>query len=256
VLDLSPRRLSRPAKSQVLLVVGPSLGTSAASLWGRTASRLRGVEVLGWDLPGHGNAAPASAPFTVDDVVEAVLTVAGSAAAGRPVHYAGVSLGGAVGLALALRPGAFASVASLCAAPKIGLAQAWQERAQLVRREGTAAVVEGSRERWFAPGFADEHPGVADVLLDGLRAADATSYALACEALATFDLTERMPSATTPLLAVTGEHDPVVSAEQVRRALPAAEHAVLPGCGHLPPAEQPHAVATLLSSWITRGDVG
>ena len=60
-------------------------------------------------------------------------------------------------------------------------------RAKLVRAEGTAAVVAGSAGRWFAPGFGDREPEVADQLLGALRATDDESYARACEALATFD---------------------------------------------------------------------
>lgn len=87
-----------------------------------------------------------------------------------------------------------------------------------------------------------------------LRAADAESYALACEALAAFDLSERHRGAqtTVPLLAVTGAHDVVVTSAQVRKALPHAEHLELGDCGHLPPAEQPAAVAELLTPWIAR----
>lgn len=254
MLDLSARRLSGSPGSAGLLLVGPSLGTAVATLWARTAARLAGVEVLGWDLPGHGASVPAHAPFTVLDLADAVEALCAAAGRGRPVHYAGVSLGGAVGLTLAAGSASFASVTTLCAAPAIGEPRAWRGRAELVREKGTAAVVDGSRQRWFGPGFVEREPGVADVLLDGLRAADAESYALACEALASFDLSERHRGAqtTVPLLAVTGAHDVVVTSAQVRKALPHAEHLELADCGHLPPAEQPAAVAELLTPWIAR----
>jgi len=250
VLDLAPRRLSGSAGAPVLLLVGPSLGTSVAMLWARAASRLPGVEVVGWDLPGHGAAPPVQTPFDVTDLADSVAVLAQERAQDRPVHYAGVSLGGAVGLALVLRPATFSSVATLCSAPRIGGAQAWQERADLVREHGTAAVVDRSRQRWFAPGFAEREPGVADVLLDGLRGTDAESYALACEALARCDLRQQVARASLPLLAVTGAQDGVVTSEQVRDALPAAKHVELQDCGHLPPAEHPAAVAALLGTWL------
>ena len=38
-----------------LLVLGPSLGTSARTLWGACAERLTDrFHVVAWDLPGHG----------------------------------------------------------------------------------------------------------------------------------------------------------------------------------------------------------
>lgn len=252
MLELSPVRLAGSSASSVVLIVGPSLGTAATTLWERAAAQCAGVEVLAWDLPGHGDAPSADGPFDIADVADEVGAVAQQRALGRPVHYAGVSLGGAVGLELAVRRGIVRSVVSLCSAPRIGQAEAWRDRAGLVRREGTEAVVEGSRQRWFAAGFVDREPEVANVLLDGLRGTDATSYAWACEALQRFDLRERIRTPAVPLLAVTGDQDGVVPTEQTRAELPAAEHVELRHCGHLPPAEHPAAVADLLIDWLAR----
>jgi acetyl-CoA acetyltransferase len=47
-------------------------------------------------------------------------------------------------------------------------------------------MVAGSAVRWFAPGFADREPAVAGTLLTSLSDTDRESYALACEALASF----------------------------------------------------------------------
>ncbi|MDT5045854.1 MAG: 3-oxoadipate enol-lactonase / 4-carboxymuconolactone decarboxylase, partial [Mycobacterium sp.] len=39
-----------------LLLLGPSLGTSAATLWTEAADRLsQNIRVVAWDLPGHGH---------------------------------------------------------------------------------------------------------------------------------------------------------------------------------------------------------
>ena len=52
-----------------------------------------------------------------------------------------------------------------------------------------------------------------------------------------------------PLLVVAGQQDPVVPPELARTGTP-DEFAVLPGCGHLPPAEDPAAVADLLARFF------
>ena len=47
------RRGGRP--DLPLLVLGPSLGTSATALWSAAAQHLaRDFQVVAWDLPGHG----------------------------------------------------------------------------------------------------------------------------------------------------------------------------------------------------------
>ncbi|SER16372.1 3-oxoadipate enol-lactonase/3-oxoadipate enol-lactonase / 4-carboxymuconolactone decarboxylase [Lentzea xinjiangensis] len=233
MVELSLTRLAGTGTSGRLLLVGPSLGTSVASLWRDCAGSLPGdVEVVGWDLPGHGAAAPATGPFTVRDVADAVAGRGAALAEGRPVDYAGVSFGGAVGFDLATRAdGPFGAVVCIAAAPRIGQPEMWRERAALVRRAGTPAVVEGAAHRWFAPGFADRSPGVAGELLAALAEVDDESYALACEALAGFEAR----AAVKPLWVLVGAHDVVVSPENA--------DLVLSRCGHLPPAEDPAGVA-------------
>jgi 3-oxoadipate enol-lactonase len=248
VAKLTATRLAGSSPGAEILIVGPSLGTSVEALWSRCAAMLP-FEVVGWDLPGHGRSGPAAEAFSVTDLASAVREVAQDAGRGRAAWYAGVSLGGAVGLELAFEPGAFGAVAVLASAPKIGDSAAWHERADLVRRAGTAAVMSGSAERWFAPGFTDREPAVADALLTSLSETDRESYALACEALASFDVRDRVGHARVPLLVAAGQHDPVVPPEQARSGMPDA-FAVIPGCGHLPPAEDPAAVAELLTSFF------
>jgi 3-oxoadipate enol-lactonase len=248
VAELTATPLTGPSPTADVLIVGPSLGTSVEALWTRCAAMLP-FEVVGWDLPGHGRSGPAAEAFSVPDLADAVRHLAQAVAGGRDTWYAGVSLGGAVGLDLALAPGPFGAVAVVASAPKIGDTESWLERAALVRREGTEVMVAGSAERWFAPGFTAREPAVAGALLTSLSQTDRESYALACEALASFDLRNRVAARKVPLLVVAGQHDPVIPPEQARSVAPDA-FAVIPGCSHLPPAEDPAALADLLASFF------
>ena len=93
-----------------LLVLGPSLGTSATSLW--TACAAAGLtdrfDVVAWDLPGHGhNHAVPDEPVTMADLAAGVLRVLDDVQEQRgdyrgPFFYAGDSVGAAVGLELML----------------------------------------------------------------------------------------------------------------------------------------------------------
>jgi pimeloyl-ACP methyl ester carboxylesterase len=93
-----------------LLVLGPEQGAAAATLW--TATAAAGLtdhfDVLAWDLPGHGhNRSAAAEPATVAELAAGVLAVVDDVQAhrddsGAPFSYAGVSLGGSVGLHLLL----------------------------------------------------------------------------------------------------------------------------------------------------------
>lgn len=246
--DLTFTRLGGSPDSTRLLVVGPSLGTSVEALWDRAAALLD-AELVGWDLPGHGRSAPATAPFSVADLADAVRGRAEELAAGRPASYAGVSLGGAVALQLAVEPGVLDHVVCIASAAKVGEPAMWAERAALVRRAGTPVMVEPSAQRWFAAGFVEREPSVANRLLLALSDTDRESYALACEALAGFDLRDGLDRVRARLVVAPGELDVVVPRELAEQTAAAAgaELVVLPACGHLPPAENPGAVAALLS---------
>jgi pimeloyl-ACP methyl ester carboxylesterase len=236
-----------------LLVVGPSLGTSVEALWGRSAGLLApGFEVVGWDLPGHGRGKPANEAYTVADLAQSVRQQAAALGDHRPTWYAGVSIGGAVALHLALDPGRFGAVVALASAPKIGETQAWHERAELVRRSGSAVMVSASAQRWFAPGFTDREPDAAGSLLRALADSDSESYARACEALAAFDLRSRMSETTVPWLIGAGEHDPIVTPIYARSLAPKENVVVVPGVAHQPPTEDPSGVAKLLAGFFTQ----
>jgi 3-oxoadipate enol-lactonase len=232
-----------------LLVLGPSLGTSTL-VWSRALPVLRErYRVAAWDLPGHGRAPAPTAPFTVEEIADALHDALTELGAPR-VHYAGVSLGGAVGIALALRhPGTVASLAPICSGARIGDPSGWRERAAAVRSTGTAALVVPSAQRWFAPGSMERDPDISGRLLHALRDADDTGYAFCCEALADFDARARLDAVRAPVLALWGEHDVVVGepeADTIARGVPDGRASMIPAAGHLAPAEQPAAVAAHL----------
>jgi 3-oxoadipate enol-lactonase len=224
-------------------------------LWGPCLPLLiEAFDVLAWDLPGHGRSPSAAADFTMAQLADGVLDAVDAAleAGGEPValHYAGDSIGGAVGLHLLLdHPGRLVAASLLCTGARIGEPRSWLDRAGMVERSGVGSVVDGSRQRWFGPGFPDRHPDRADALIASLRAADPADYARACRALASFDVRDRLPGIGAPVLAVAGSHDqptPVASLREIADGVVNGRLEVLDGVAHLAPAEAPDAVAALL----------
>lgn len=242
-----------------VLVLGCSLGTSHR-MWEPVISRLEaefgeddGYEILTWDLPGHGYSPAAEEPFTISDLADSVLeAVDAHFGEGTPFVYAGDSVGGQVAYELATRGLSRVRAAlPICSAPQIGSPQAWADRAELVRNEGTAAMVEGSRQRWFAPGFAAKHPEIAEPLLEELSNVDDGSYAHVCGALARFDVRESLPYVNIPLIVILGEDDaaiPVDGAAEPAAVVRTGVAVVLPEVGHLAPVEAPDDVAGILSA--------
>ncbi|WLQ07968.1 alpha/beta fold hydrolase [Arthrobacter oryzae] len=253
---LSPqRRLG----DKPLLVVGPSLGTSSV-LWTQAGALLgNDFDVVAWDLPGHGVSPAATESFDVAELADAVVELVDSIAPGERFHYAGVSLGGATGLQLGIKHGErLKSLSVQCSGAKLGTPEGWLERAETVRTQGTAVMIQGSAQRWFAPGFMEREPELSSRLLHSLRDADRFSYAFCCEALAGFDVRAELGSIRVPTQAVAGAEDGVAPpsfAAEVVAGITAgggtANAVTLEGVAHLAPAEAPAHVAELLRSLIT-----
>ncbi len=282
-----------------LVVLGPSLGTSVTALWQDVVPMLTGdvdidpdtdadlnldtdadadadpgvdldLDVVGWDLPGHGTS-PAVEPgsldhLTVADLAAAVLDIVDRAQESRgdpgaPFWYAGVSVGGAVGLQLLIdAPERVRGAALICTAASFGEPGPWADRGDLVVRVGTPTQVSGSAGRWFAPGFLERSPGVGTRLLGSLQVADRFGYAAVCGALARFDVRSRLGEIggregdEARVLAVAGADDPATPParlEEIAAAIPGARLQVIDDAAHLAPAEQPARVAEAVRALVS-----
>ncbi|GAA3081627.1 alpha/beta fold hydrolase [Streptomyces roseofulvus] len=231
-----------------VLVLGPSLGTTF-HMWDRQIPELtRDRRVVRFDLPGHGGA-PAQ-PFTsVAELGDRLLATLDTLGVQR-FGYAGCSLGGAVGLDLALRaPHRVAALALVATAPRFGTADEWRQRGVVVRTNGLEPMARTAPEQWFTPHFAANQPAIVDWAVQMVRTTDAACYVAACEALAVFDVRAALGSIGVPALVLVGSEDRVTGPAEARTLVAGiadAKLAVVPGASHLAPVEQPAAVTDLL----------
>nr|WP_202106914.1 alpha/beta fold hydrolase [Agromyces seonyuensis] len=235
-----------------LLVLGPSLGTSAI-LWEDVVPLLADrYRVTAWELPGHGAAPATTDSFTIGELADAVA--AAIAEFGGQAFYAGISIGGATGLELLLRhPDLVDAAAVLASGASLATPESWRERAAQVRAQSTSSLISGSAQRWFGPTSVADRPELTGRLLHVLQDADDESYALACEALAAYDVREQLGGIEAPLLVVWGEHDqvaPVEKAGEIASGVANAELVEIEDAAHLPAAERPAATAAVLGAFF------
>ncbi|RSS34786.1 4-carboxymuconolactone decarboxylase [Streptomyces sp. WAC08241] len=245
------------APSHPPLILGPSLGTPLAVWEQQTGPLARTHRVIRFDLPGHGGSSPGllQRGGTVADLGGRVLELADSLGIDR-FAYAGISLGGAVGIHLAARhPDRVSRLAVVCSSARFGGPDGWHERARTVRAAGTGPLAPGAAERWFTPAFAREPAATA--LLDALRSAtDPEAYARLCEALAVYDARGELGRIAVPTLVVAGREDPATPVDHAREladAVPGAGLVEIPRAAHLAGVEQPRVVTSALLAHFTAG---
>jgi 3-oxoadipate enol-lactonase/4-carboxymuconolactone decarboxylase len=110
-------------------------------------------------------------------------------------------------------------------------------------------IVSESADRWFAQGFLDREADRGAALLHALHVADDRGYILACEALADFDVRDRLGEISQPLLAIAGALDSVTPVDMLAELADGVQHGqvvMVGGASHLAPAEKPEYVAHLM----------
>lgn len=241
-----------PADAPVL-VLGPSLGTDLGMFDAQVPELARTHRVVRYDLRGHGGSELVPGPATVDDLARDVLALLDGLGVDR-FSYAGVSLGGAIGLQLALTvPHRLDRLVVLASAAQFPDPPSWKERADRVRAEGTEFLVPSRIGAWVTPEFAEARPEETERLLQMLRSTPPEGYAVCCESVGTFDVRDRLGEITAPTLVFAGGEDPATPPETVwviAEGIPGAQFVVIPHASHLLSAEQPEAVTERIREFL------
>ncbi|MGW2558726.1 bifunctional 3-oxoadipate enol-lactonase/4-carboxymuconolactone decarboxylase PcaDC [Streptomyces sp. NPDC001514] len=240
-------RIDGPDDAPVL-VLGPSLGTTW-HMWDRQTPELsQQWRVLRFDLPGHGGA-PAHPAGSVTELADRLVATLDGLGVQR-FGYVGCSIGGAVGIDLALRlPHRVASLALVAASPRFGTADEFRQRGVIVRTNGLDPMARTAPDGWFTPGFAAAQPAIVEWAVQMVRTTDPGCYIAACEALAAFDVRAELGRVGVPTLVLVGSDDQLTGPAEARTlvaGIPDARLALVPGASHLAPVEQPAAVTDLL----------
>ncbi|MGS2618976.1 3-oxoadipate enol-lactonase [Micromonospora sp. LZ34] len=232
-----------------VLVLSPSLGSTHA-MWEPQAVALRDrFRVVRYDHRGHGGSPVPPGPYELADLGVDVLRLLDKLEISA-AHFCGLSLGGMTGMWLAAHaPERVRRLVLCCTSARLGPPQFWAERADMVRREGTAAVADGVVTRWFTPGWVQAHPETARNMRAMVAATPAEGYASCCNAIQSMDLTDLLPRIRAKTLVIAGHEDPSIPPEHgraVAASIRGARLEVLSPAAHLANVEQREAVTGLL----------
>lgn len=228
--------------SETVVLCG-SLG-SVSSIWDAQLPALEGKRVVRIDHPGHGDA-PVVAFESIGELANQVL----AAVPEGSFSFVGLSLGGAVGMQLALTaPDRVERLVLASTAARFDNAEQYLDRAALVRAEGLEPVVDGVLARWFTPAFEDVAPYRKTML-----SIDREGYARCCEALARWDVRDALAGIRAPTLAIVGAEDPSTppaTVEQIAAGIPGARFEVIDHAAHIPAVERADAFNRLIGEHL------
>jgi 3-oxoadipate enol-lactonase len=239
-----------------VLVLGPSLGTSRR-MWRTPAAALsRHFRVVSYDLLGHGDSAVPAGPYSIGRIGGAVVDLLddlGVAAAA----YAGISLGGMVGMWLAINaPERVDRLALVCTSAYLPEGD-WVTRAAQVRAHGTASIADAVVARWFTESFRVASPGVVADFRAMVADCPDEGYAACCDAIGGMDLRPSLTSITAPTLVIAAADDPATPpphGETIAEAIPDASFTILHNAAHLANVERADDVTALISAFLLADD--
>ncbi|HEY2792939.1 MAG TPA: 3-oxoadipate enol-lactonase [Micromonosporaceae bacterium] len=235
-----------------VLLLGPSLGTNRR-MWRGPAEALSGdFRVISYDLLGHGDSEVPAGPYDIGLIGRSVLALLDGL--GVPTsHYAGVSLGGMIGMWLAVNaPERIDRLALVCTSAYLPEGN-WIERAARVRSHGTASIADVIVTRWFTEAFRESSPGTVAEFGDMIATTPDEGYAACCEAIAAMDQRASLPSIRVPTLVISAEDDPSTPpphGQTIAAAVPGAEFVVLHNASHLANVERADDVAALIAAFL------
>jgi pimeloyl-ACP methyl ester carboxylesterase len=236
-----------------LVVLGHSLGTGPL-IWERVVPLLVSeFRVTLLSFPGHDGAPVPAATFTMAELADATAAAVRELA-DSGVLYAGVSIGGALGLELALNhPQLLAGAAIIASAASLGSREHWTQRAKTVRAESTAVLADSSAAAWFCAESIVGEPEFIGRILRALREVSDEGYARCAEALGGYDLREQLAQIRVPILAMGGVSDTVAPEgrqDEIVAGVQRGRKVMIRGAAHQPPAEQAEAVARALREFF------
>jgi 3-oxoadipate enol-lactonase len=227
-------------------------------LWDAQAAALAGrYRVLRYDIRGHGGSDVPVPPYTLEqmaDDLHGLLQALGI----TETHFVGLSMGGLIGMTLALRfPLAVQSLVladtTACYGPR--MTPMWDDRIRVAEAQGIEPLLDRTMEAWFTPPFRAQHPEVIDRIRAMLRPTDVRGYVGAIRAIGYVDLREAIGAIRCPTLILVGEDDKgtdITMANTMHDRIAGSELAVLPKAAHCSCVEAADAFTRALLGFLQK----
>ena len=232
--------------------------SSDSGMWAEQVPPLlqAGFRVLRLDMRGHGGSDALAGDYTMRALADDVAAALEALMLLR-VHYIGLSIGGMIGQAFAIKHAGKLISAMWCdtlPASPTGAAAMWAERTAAVRQANSLApIADGTVERWFTDAFKPKNPSRWKQIRETVAATTPAGFLGCAAAILDFDFTAQLPSLRIPTLVVCGAEDPGTPASENRRLaglVPGGRYEEIADARHFPNVERPEAFNRIMMGWL------
>ena len=248
--------LEGPANAPVV-TLSHSLATDF-SMWEPQLAALRArYRVLQYDTRGHGGTDAPAGAYSLDLLAEDAARLLATLGI-RKTHWVGLSMGGMIGQALALKnPELFASLALCDTSSRVPAEakSAWADRIKTAETQGMEPLVDPTLGRWFTAPFRERAKDVVSRVAMMIRSTPPLGYAGCCHAISALDFTDRLPAISLPTLIIVGEEDqgtPVAASRTIHERIKGSELVIIPSAAHLSNIEQPDVFTAALNRFLSK----
>ncbi len=210
--------------------------------------------VIRIDKRGHGASDVVQGDYTIEMLGRDVLAVA-DAVGIQKFHYAGVSIGGMIGIWLAAHATERVQRLLLANTSAQVAKGSYDERITQVLLGGMPAIADGVLGRFFTPGYAAQRTEHFETVRQTLLSIDPIGYAGCCAAIRDMDLVPLLARITAATLVISGSHDPATPpqmGQQIAQVIPGASYVEL-ATAHFSHSEQPARFTDLMVRFL-RGE--
>jgi len=186
--------------------------SSNLTMWNPQAEALKSsFRIIRYDSRGHGLSVAEPGPYSIEQLARDALAIL-DALEIEIAHFCGLSKGGMVGQwLLTNHPSRIGRAVLANTAAQMPPPELWDGRIANVSRNGMAAIVDATIERWFTKSFVERAPKTIAAVRAMIAATPNEGYCGCCGAIRDMDQRDSIRAIANPVLLISGAHDPATT---------------------------------------------
>jgi 3-oxoadipate enol-lactonase len=242
-------------KDAPVLMLCNSLGTTLEMWEPQMATLLTQFQVLRYDVRGHGQSDVPAGPYRIEQLGLDAIALLDHLGLPR-VDFCGLSMGGMTGMWLGTHHPHRIKRLVLCnTAAKLGTAELWNSRLDVLHKEGMAGLTASILDRWFTQPFQKRAPQVIERVRGMLLGTTPAGYEANVGAIIAMDQRPDISRISLPTLVIAGRHDGSTPPElglEIHNLISGSRYVEL-DAAHLSNWEQADAFSAALMDFLNQG---